>query len=288
MTTRATMRVLESGPLTTVQDLGRAGLAHLGVGHSGACDQPAIRLANRIVGNRESAAALEVTIGGLALRFSHSTWVAFTGARAPLTVDGRAESFFGPVFAPAGGELRMGLSKEGMRSYLAVRGGVDVPPVLGSRSTDLLTSIGPLTLRAGDVVVVGDELDGTVAGIDLIPTRPIESEPVLELVLGPRPEWFAADALEKMVGATWEVSPDSNRIGVWLIGPSIGRAHLEELPSEGLVAGAIQVPPSGQPVLFLADHPVTGGYPVIAILRHASLPAAAQLRLGQRLHFRLR
>ena len=284
---RPTMRVPEPGPLTTVQDLGRSGLAHLGVGHSGACDQLAIRLANRIVGNRESAAALEVTIGGLGLRFSHGTWVAFTGARAPLTVDGRAGSFFGPVFAPAGGELRVGLSKEGMRSYLAVRGGVDVRPVLGSRSTDLLNGIGPSVLRAGDVVVVGDEMDGPVAAIDLVPTRAIDSEPVLGLALEPRPEWFTADALEKLVDATWEVSRDSNRIGVRLIGPMLERAQLGELPSEGLVAGAIQIPPSGQPVLFLADHPVTGGYPVIAILRQASLPAAAQLRLGQRLHFRL-
>ena len=284
---RPTMRVLEPGPLTTVQDLGRAGLAHLGVGHSGACDRPAIRLANRIVGNRESAAALEVTIGGLAVRFSHGTWVAFTGAWAPLTVDGRAESFFGPVFAPAGGELRVGFSHEGMRSYLAVRGGVDVPPVLGSRSTDLLTGIGPSVLRAGDVVVVGDEMDGAVAAIDLVPTRAIDSEPVLELALGPRPEWFTTDAVEKLVDATWKVSQDSNRIGVRLIGPMLERAQLGELPSEGLVAGAIQIPPSGQPVLFLADHPVTGGYPVIAIRRAASLPAAAQLRLGQRLHFRV-
>lgn len=285
MSPQATLRIVDPGPLTTVQDLGRGGLAYLGVGHSGACDTPAIRAGNRIVGNDESAAALEVTLGGLVIRLSHPTWVALTGAPASVSIDGAAAAFFGPLFARAGTELRMGRPERGMRSYLAVRGGVAVPAVLGSRSTDILTGIGPPLLKRGDLLFLGDEVGGPVAGLDVVPTRPIDPEPVLQLVPGPRPEWFAADALERMLEATWQVSSDSNRVGVRLTGPAIRRAVLEELPSEGLVAGAVQIPPSGQPVLLLADHPVTGGYPVLAVLREASLAVAAQLRSGQRLHF---
>ncbi len=287
MTTRASVRVLAPGPLTTIQDLGRPGLAHLGVGHSGACDQPAHRLANRIVGNRESAATLEITVGGLAVRFSHPTWMALAGAPAPLTLAGRAQSFFCPLFGPAGSELRVGWSTTGARSYLAVRGGIDVARVLGSRSTDLLTRLGPAALRSGTVLPVGDEIDGPIPAIDLVPTQPIDSDAILNALPAPRPELFTAGALDLLGRATWSVSTDSDRAGIRLDGPRLHRAGDTELPSEGVVTGAIQVPPSGRPIVLLTDHPVTGGYPVIAILRHASLPTAAQLRVGQQLRFRL-
>lgn len=287
MTSPATILILAPGPLTTVQDLGRPGLAHLGVGHSGACDESAHRLANRIVGNRESAATLEITVGGLAVRFSHPTWLALAGAPAPVSLAGRQAWFFAPLFAPAGAELRLGWSTTGVRSYLAVRGGIDVPPVLGSRATDLLANLGTAALRPGSVLPVGDDIDGPIAALDVVPTRSMDAEPVLEASPAPRSEFFADDALDDLEASTWRVSPDSNRVGLRLTGPKLHRALDSELPSEGLVTGAVQVPPSGQPIIMLADHPVTGGYPVIAIVRHASLPTAAQLRTGQRLRIRV-
>lgn len=287
MTRPASILILASGPLTTVQDLGRPGLAHLGVGHSGACDEAAHRLANRIVGNRESAATLEITVGGLAVRFSRPTWLALAGAPAPVELAGRQASFFSPLYAPAGGEVRLGWSSAGVRSYLAVRGGVDAPQVLGSRATDLLANLGTEALRPGSVLPIGDEIGGPISTLGVVPTPPIDVAPILEALPAPRPELFADDALDMLEAATWRISPDSNRVGLRLAGPKLRRAMETELPSEGLVIGAVQVPPSGQPIVMLADHPVTGGYPVIAVLRHASLPAAAQLRTGQQLRFRV-
>jgi biotin-dependent carboxylase-like uncharacterized protein len=287
VTTPASIVILATGPLAIVEDLGRPGLAHLGVGHSGACDEPAHRLANRIVGNRESAATLEVTVGGLAVRFTHPTWLALTGASAPVRLAGRQASFFSPLFARAGSELHLGWSSTGVRSYLAVRGGIDTRPVLGSRATDLLANLGIEALRPGSVLPVGGDIDGPIAGLDVIPTRPIDADPVLEVLPAPRPDLFADGAVEELAASIWRVSPDSNRVGLRLDGPILQRALDTELPSEGVVTGAVQVPPSGQPIVLLADHPVTGGYPVIAVVRRSSLPTAAQVRTGQHLRFRI-
>jgi biotin-dependent carboxylase-like uncharacterized protein len=285
MTSR-TIEIVRSGPLTTIQDDGRPGLARLGVSPSGACDRPAYHLANRLVGNAPNAAALEVTLGGLVATFSHSCWVAVTGAPAPVTSAGRACAAYSPVFVPAGGELRIGAPSSGLRSYLAVRGGIAVAPVLGSRSTDTLTGIGPAPLQAGQTVPIGDAVAGPVAPVDLVPVAPLPQEPVIEIQPLRRPEWFADGALEAL-RESYHVSPDTNRIGMRLHGNAIQRARQDELPSEGLVAGTVQIPPSGQPVIFLADHPVTGGYPVLGVVRARSLPLLAQARPGQRVRLRI-
>ncbi|MGY1619275.1 biotin-dependent carboxyltransferase family protein [Geodermatophilus sp. SYSU D00691] len=279
------LRVVAPGPLATVQDAGRTGWAGIGVPRSGAADRAAHDLANRLVGNRPGAATVEVTAGGLRVRAERALLVAVTGAPAPLTVDGRPAAGNAPLTLPAGAELALGVPPVGLRSYLAVRGGVDVPPVLGSRSTDRLSGLGPEPLRAGDLLPVGRDA-GEEPVVDVAPVAAPSARPVLPVLPGPRRDWLTDEAWTRLVGAEWTVSADSDRVGLRLGGPRLERARDGELPSEGLVPGAVQVPPDGAPVLFLADHPVTGGYPVLAVVTTAGLPAAAQLRPGDVVRFR--
>jgi biotin-dependent carboxylase-like uncharacterized protein len=279
------LRVLAPGPLATVQDAGRPGWAAIGVPRSGAADRAAHDLANRLVGNRPEAATVETTAGGLRLRAERTVLVAVTGAPLPVTVAGRAAPCNAPVTVPAESELVLGAPAIGLRTYVAVRGGIDVPPVLGSRSTDRLSGLGPEPLQAGALLAVG-----TAAGeepvVDVAPVRPPSDRPVLRVLPGPRRDWLAAHAWTRLVSDGWTVSADSDRVGLRLTGPRLERARDDELPSEGLVPGAVQVPPDGAPVLFLADHPVTGGYPVLAVVVTADLSAAAQLRPGDGVRFR--
>jgi biotin-dependent carboxylase-like uncharacterized protein len=279
------LTVLAPGLLTTVQDRGRPGWASIGVTRSGVADRPAADLANRLVGNDAAAAVLEATAGGLQLHAGRTLLVAVTGAPAPVTVDGRSAPFDAPLMLRTGQVLGLGMPPVGLRSYVAVRGGIDVPPVLGSRSTDTLSGLGPAPLRAGDVLAVG----GAAAEepvVDVAPVRAPSVQPVLRVLTGPRRDWLVPAAWSLLTSADWVVTADSNRVGLRLAGPRLERARTDELPSEGLVAGAVQVPPDGAPVLFLADHPVTGGYPVLAVVGTDDLAAAAQLRPGDRLRFR--
>jgi biotin-dependent carboxylase-like uncharacterized protein len=279
------LTVLAAGPQTTVQDRGRPGWASIGVTRSGAADRAAAGLANRLVGNDPSAAVLEATAGGLGVRAERTLLVAVTGAPAPVTVDGRPAPFDAPLTLRPGQVLVLGMPPVGLRTYLAVRGGVDVPPVLGSRSTDTLSGLGPARLAAGDRLPVGT-LAAEEPFVDVAPVGAPSSRPVLGILPGPRRDWLTPDAWTALTGEEWTVSPDSDRVGLRLSGPVLELASTEELPSEGLVPGAVQVPPDGAPVLFLADHPVTGGYPVLAVVRSSDLPAAAQLRPGDVVRFR--
>ncbi|WP_198942840.1 5-oxoprolinase subunit C family protein [Actinophytocola xanthii] len=282
------MEVLQCGPLTTVQDLGRFSYAALGVGRSGAADARAAALANRLVGNDEGAACLELTFGGATLLFRQPMRLAVTGAPCPLTSDGRGEAMNSPFTVAAGARLSVGAPQAGLRTYVAVRGGVDVPAVLGSRSTDVLAGLGPPVLSPGTVLPIGTARVGPPPAVEVAPVSAPESGDLVVRVLpGPRDDWFTEDALRTLTGSRYEVTADSNRVGLRLAGPALDRAREGELPSEGMVAGSVQVPPSGQPVLFLADHPITGGYPVIAVLRSADLPVIAQARPGQGIRFRL-
>jgi biotin-dependent carboxylase-like uncharacterized protein len=249
------------------------------VPHSGAADQVSLRLANRLAGNPEDAAGLELTFGGAALRFESAAWIAVTGAALPA---GRA-GMNAPCHIPAGAVVEFGTPSAGVRTYVAVRGGIDVPPVLGSRSADLLSGLGPAPLSAGDRLPVGLPT-GTIS-VDVAPGFEPEAEPVLRITPGPRDDWF--EALTPLVGGVYEVTTKSNRVGVRLDGPALTRRREGELASEGMVTGALQVPPNGLPIVFLADHPTTGGYPVAAVLASADIPRAAQLRPGQRVRFRL-
>ena len=211
--------------------------------------------------------------------------VAVTGAPAAVTVDGRAAPFSAPWTLAPGAVLGLGVPPAGLRTYLAVRGGIAVPPVLGSRSTDTLSGLGPAPLAPGDRLPVGD-LAAEEPFVDIAPVRPPSPVPVLRVLPGPRRDWLDPAAWTALTTQEWTVTADSNRVGLRLAGPQLTRARTDELPSEGLVAGAVQVPPDGAPVLFLADHPVTGGYPVLAVVATADLGAAAQLRPGDSLRFR--
>lgn len=288
------IEVLDPGPLALIEDLGRPGLGAMGVGRSGAADGVSLRLANRLVGNREGAAAVEFVLGGLAVRFRRTATVALTGAVADVRVDGdsgglggRGAAFNAPFSVRAGEVLRVGRPARGLRGYLAVRGGLGVPPVLGSRSWDSLARIGPPPLRTGDLLPLGDDHDGEPF-VDVAPVAGPAGEAALRVLAGPRADRFAADALTVLFGSEYEVTAESDRIGLRLAGPALRRAAgtAAELPPEGMVTGALQVPPSGRPVLFLADHPVTGGYPVVGVVLSADVPLAAQLRPGDGVRFR--
>ncbi|KUP97342.1 5-oxoprolinase subunit C family protein [Thermobifida cellulosilytica] len=283
----AALEVVETGVLTTVQDAGRVGYASLGVGRSGAADAVSYALANRLVANPPGAAALEVTLGGLRLRARGAVTVAVTGAPGPLSVDGRAAAMNSVLHLRDGAELRMGTPERGLRGYLAVRGGIDVPPVLGSRSTDTLAGLGPARVAPGSVLPVGQPPPQWPT-VDLAPDTPFPGDEVeLRVTLGPRDDWFTADAVHTLLTGGYVVSGRTDRVGARLLGPPLERARPGELPSEGTVPGALQIPHDGDPVLFLADHPVTGGYPVIAVVVSADLRWAAQARPGTRLRFRL-
>ncbi|MFJ8200671.1 biotin-dependent carboxyltransferase family protein [Streptomyces sp. NPDC096152] len=283
MTDRALV-VVRAGALTTVQDEGRPGHAHLGVPRSGALDAPAAALVNRLVGNRPGAAVLETTLNGCALRPRSAVTVAVGGAPCPVAVDGRPVAWGAPVRVPAGALLDVGAAVAGVRSYVAVRGGVAVEPVLGSRSTDLLSGLGPAPLTDGAVLPLGRPA-GVPARVDVAPQPRPPAELLLRVTLGPRDDWFGPAALRALTSRTYRVSAASNRIGLRTDGPALDRARAGELPSEGMVLGAVQVPPDGRPVVFLADHPTTGGYPVIAVVRDADLPAAAQAVPGTPVRF---
>ncbi|MDG9722942.1 MULTISPECIES: biotin-dependent carboxyltransferase family protein [unclassified Streptomyces] len=281
----AKLTTVRSGALTTVQDAGRRGYAHLGVPRSGALDAPAMRLANRLLGNDPDAAVLETTLTGCALRPDRAMTAVVGGAHCPVTVDGRPAAWGAPVRVPAGAVLNVGTATAGVRSYVAVAGGIATDPVLGSRSTDLLSGLGPEPLRDGDVVPVG--LPRPVALSVAAPWPGPPAELVLPVRLGPRADWFAPAALRTLTSATYRVSPHSNRIGLRTEGPPLERASAGELPSEGVVLGAVQVPPDGRPVIFLHDHPTTGGYPVVAVVAEPALAAAAQAAVGTPVRFTL-
>ncbi len=287
MTAPGALHVVRAGALTTVQDLGRAGRAHLGVPRSGALDPPAHRLANRLVGNPDTAAALETTVTGCAVRPSRAVVVAVTGAACAVRVGGRPAAWGAPVRVPAGAVLEVGAATNGLRACVAFAGGVDVPPVLGSRSTDLLSGLGPDPLADGDELPLGAERSGPAGATDVLPYGGYVRELVLPLIPGPRDDWFAPQALRTLVTGAFAVSPASNRIGLRLLGPGLERSREGELPSEGMVLGAVQVPPDGRPVVFLADHPTTGGYPVVGVVPESALPVAAQSPPGTPVRFTL-
>jgi len=279
---RRTLTVIDPGPLTTVQDEGRPGLAGSGVGRSGAADRVSHRLANRLVGNPADAATLEVTLGGLVLRADADVLVATAGARCP-----GEPAHLAPVWLRAGDVLSLGAPTAGLRTYLAVRGGVAVPPVLGSRATDLLSGLGPAPLRRGDVLPVGPAPQAPPPPVEVAPAPEPAAGPVEVRVLpGPRRDWFTDASWALLTGETWTVTSESNRVGLRLDGPALTRDRGGELPSEPMVRGALQVPPAGRPVLFLADHPVTGGYPVIGYVVDDDVDRCAQLRPGQPLRLR--
>lgn len=301
------LRIVSPGLQSLIQDLGRHGHSALGVSAAGALDRASLRRANRLVGNSPAAAAIETVAGGLRVQAAGDQVLAVAGAPSALTIDSPSDAGSGadseadsdgtgrrrtvPMatpFALLDGEiLTVGAPEAGFRSYLAVRGGVDAPAVLGSRSTDTMSGIGPAPLAPGQLLAAGGVTEsGVVGSPELQPDFPGTGVTVLDIVPGPRADWFDEAALESLCGQDWVVKPQSNRVGMRLDGTPLQRSRQGELPSEGTVAGAIQVPPEGLPVLFLADHPITGGYPVIGVVVDHQLDLAAQVPIGGSIRFR--
>ncbi|MFC6696335.1 biotin-dependent carboxyltransferase family protein [Nocardioides daphniae] len=275
--------MLHAGPLATVQDLGRPGLAKIGVGASGAADRGAFTLANRLVGNPEDAAGIEVTVGGFSASPTEDLVMAVTGAPVPVWVDERREGCNAVLRVRAGQTIRLGVASSGVRSYLGVRGGIAVPAVLGSRSTDMMAHLGPAVLEDGVRLPVG-AAPTTCPTVDQAVTRGATGGR-LRVIMGPRDDWFTAESRRALVTEPWTATAVGDRIGIRLDGPVLQRAVSRELSSEGLVRGALQVPPRGHPTLMLSDHPVTGGYPVIAVVVDADIDRAANMRPGDTLFF---
>lgn len=293
------LQVLAAGVHTTVQDLGRQGYAHLGVPESGALDRAALRRANRMVGNGNlETAGLEVVLSGLSIKAVGTHIVAVAGTSAvPFIAEVHGDEREAPANAPfllLDGEtltlqpLTFQQGPVGFRSYLAVRGGLDLPPVLGSRSTDVLSGLGPDPIAAGVFLPVAPAPAGSIVGAAETDSPAPLGVTGLRYLPGPRDDWFTPQSLAHFEAQIWEVGAQSNRIGLRLAGTPLHRSASAagvELPSEGMANGAIQVPPSGLPVLFLADHPVTGGYPVLGVVLGEDLDKAAQLAPGARVQF---
>ena len=291
-TTGPALVVERPGARTLLQDAGRVGLAALGVPGSGALDVPAMRLANLLVGNPEHPAVLEIVFGRFRAVARGPVVVAVTGAPVPITVTTATREQIAVTDCRAialgdGDTLTLGGPSSGARTVLAVRGGVDVEPTLGSLSRDTLADLGPAPIARGDVLPVRSTTGkvGT-AGEPVAWQAFPRDEVVIPVVLGPRDDWFDDASIERLFAAPWTVSTRADRVGVRLTGTApLARTDDAELPSEGVVTGSVQVPPDGQPIIFLADHPVTGGYPVIAVVQHHALAALAQVTPGMTVRF---
>jgi biotin-dependent carboxylase-like uncharacterized protein len=258
------------GWATTVQDAGRPGHAAIGVPPSGSLDGPTRELLNRLLGNSPDDAVLE-TLGGLRVRATGPTVVA-------------TSTEFAPTVLAAGGIVHVEPATGALWGYLAVRGGIAVEPVLRSRSEDSRSGLGRTNGISGAALPIGPD-PGTPIVVDQAPPPPHDGP--VGIWPGPRVDWFAPDALDRLVNGPWTMSGDVSRVGARLDGPPLLHTRDDQLPSEGLLTGAIQVPPDGRPVVMLADHPTTGGYPVLAVVDAAVLHVVAQTRPGAALRFRL-
>lgn len=286
--------VLRAGPSALVQDRGRPGHAALGVTAAGAADRAAAALALRCLGTDPAAAVLELLFGGLVVMTDSPAVVAVTGARGLVVVTtasgSRRSAGSGEVLRlAAGSTLEIGRPVVGVRSYLGVRGGIEVPRVLGSRSRDTLSGLGPPPLAAGDVLTIGDAVVGPWAeGWQAAgpPAAPAATPVVLDVLPGPRDDLFPDEAWD-VLAATGTISGHADRVGV-RIDPArpVPRRSSGEIPSEGMVRGAVQIPADGSPVVFGPDHPVTGGYPVIGVLTSRSADQICQLLPGAPVRFR--
>lgn len=301
------LRILRPGVLTTIQDLGRPGHQHLGVVPGGAADPIAHCIANALVGNRADCGTLEFALLGPDLTLACDALIALHGAHFAAEIDGSALPGSRPVLLPAGTRLRLGRATRGCFGYLAVAGGLDVAPVLGSRSTYLAGEFGGWhgrTLARGAEVplVAGAErlaakrfsrLTGTHAGRHwqtvrwLAPdlTLPAADDPVIHTLAGMHADWFDEVSRERFYGERWRIAADSNRMGLRLAGARLALAHPADILSQATCRGTVQVPPAGQPIVLMADHQTTGGYPRIAEVIAADVPQLAQLKPGATLRF---
>lgn len=281
------LQVSNTGPLLTVQDLGRPGLAGIGVPPGGAADRAALREGNRMLGNPADAAGLELLMGGAEFVAHADVVVALTGAPTPMWRGDAPVALGEPVRLRPGDVLRIGVPTAGLRSYLTVRGGFAVEPELRSRASSPRAGIGPAPLRSGGVLPVGPVPEGEVElGHRPESLRTPGAEVEVRVVLGPRDDWFTPEAVRTFLHTAWAVGSDADRVGIRLDGPELTRGVEGELLSEGMVRGSVQVPPSGRPIVFGPDHPTTGGYPVIGVVVDADVDLLWQLPPGASVRFR--
>jgi antagonist of KipI len=293
--------VVKPGLLTSAQDPGRPGYAHLGVGCAGAFDSPAFRLANALAGNPPDACALEITLLGPTLEFGADTWIALTGAPVAALVDGRPAPMWAPVCVRKGSTLAFGAMQQGCRAYLAVHGGFDFEPVLGSRSLDVNSGLGPLgrPLRHGDRLetgsgsflsgkekVRGQDDPGAISwSIDPRPWFDTDQGRPLRLMGGTHARLLDPESRDALYAQDFRIAADSNRVGCRLEGEALELMEPVEMVSEACAAGTVQLPPSGQPIALAVEHPVSGGYPRIGQIAAVDLPRLAQRRPGDALRF---
>jgi antagonist of KipI len=294
MSRRGNITVERAGPLTTVQDLGRPGHQHEGVPVGGAMDDVALRLANLLAGNAPGAAALEVTLAAPALRFARETRIALAGAEMDWTIDGRAVGNWRSATVPAGGVLAGAAARSGCRAYLAVAGGIEVAPVLGSRATLVAAGLGGAggrALRAGDVLETGEDAHGARArnARTIAPSARPAYGSVVRLVAGPRLDALTPDARARLLGEPLRVSAQSDRMGVRLEvdGEPLAIRVPGELVTAGVTMGTVQLPPGGAPIILMADRQTTGGYPRLGEVATVDLPLVAQLKPGDRVRFQV-
>src|SRR5438067_8960388 len=287
--------VERAGFFSSVQDLGRVGFREFGVSTSGALDSFALRVANLLVGNEDGAAGLEITFGGLQLRFQDERIVAWCGGEFDVHIGVAPLPAGHAALVRPGDELKFGRPQIGCRAWLAISGGVDVPMVLGSRSTNLRANFGGFdgrALRDGDVIPLGPRPGSPIPATRISSwtaphdwVSPARLNPILRFVRGMDWTRFNAATLQRLPSEPFTVSPDSDRMGVRLTGPELARADNVDLISEAVAPGTVQVPPSGQPILLLGDCQTIGGYPKIAHVITVDLGIAAQLRAGDRVRF---
>jgi antagonist of KipI len=293
------LKVIEGGFLTTVQDAGRIGWGHFGVPPAGPMDPFAFRTANLLVGNPPDAAGLEITLVGPVLRASCECLVAVCGAEFDVWVGRLPAPNWHAVFVRAGYEIRFGQRRSGARAYLAVSGGIALSDFLGSCATYLPGGLGGLegrALRAGDQLFLGRYRDSDLRDSDLSiragkawprSTRlPYSPNPTLRVVMGPQDDYFTSGGLATFLESEFEVTQSSDRMGYRLSGPMIAHQSRADIVSDGVVTGSVQIPGDGQPIVMMADHQTTGGYPKIATVIRADLPLLAQCRPGDQVRFR--
>lgn len=285
----ATLRVVEPGLFTTVQDLGRPHAISSGVPPGGAMDRFAHRAANLLVGNAEADATLECTLTGPLLLVEHSCLVAITGADFDIRVNGQVAPMWTGIFLGRGDRLTFGTRRSGGRAYIAVAGGIEADRWLGSASTYMMAARGGMrgrNLKSGDVISSVREGSRPAVSGHHLPARlrPDYSNHTLSAIAGPHVKRLDAEGRKLLFGATFKVSREADRMGYRLDGPRLATSG-DELLSFGLAAGAVQVPRGGQPILLMADHQTAGGYPVVATVVSPSMPVAGQLVPGDELHF---
>ena len=287
----ATLRVVEPGLLTTVQDLGRYGYQRFGVPVSGAMDDFALRAANLMVGNEEGAGALELTVLGPTIVIESDTSIAITGGDLSPALDGEPVPLWETINVPAGSRLSFGGARDGLRSWLAVAGGIDVPMVMGSRSTYVRGGIGGLqgrALSAGDTLSTLSPSGGVDVGRRLpedFPAPSYGNSHQLRFVPGPQDEAFTEDAVSTLLGSIYSVSMDQDRMGCRLEGPALKHRSGPDIVSDGSPLGAVQVPGDGTPIVLLADRGTTGGYTKIATVIGADVGLLAQAMPGDEVTF---